>query len=60
MDHYSLQKRNAQKIEKVISGNVVSRAPLLSAIEEGGTITSISQLESDFIRPAPTIEEEEL
>lgn len=58
MDGHSLQRRNAQKIEKVISGNVVSRAPLLSAIEEGGTITSISQLEEDFVCPEPVIEEE--
>lgn len=58
MDGHSLQRRNAQKIEKVISGNVVSRAPLLSAIEEGGTITSISQLEEDFVCPEPVTEEE--
>ncbi|CAC5382464.1 unnamed protein product [Mytilus coruscus] len=59
MDARSMQRRNAQKIEKVISDHAVSRAPLLSAIEEGGTITSISQLEDTVIRPSPTIPEEE-
>ncbi|XP_052063016.1 bestrophin-2-like [Mytilus californianus] len=59
MDARSMQRRNAQKIEKVISDHAVSRAPLLSAIEEGGTITSISQLEDTVIRPSPTIQEEE-
>lgn len=37
-------RRNAQKLEKAMAAHTVSRAPLLSAIEEGNTITSISQI----------------
>ncbi|XP_033729847.1 uncharacterized protein LOC117319108 [Pecten maximus] len=37
-------RRNAQIIEKAMTGKAVSRAPLLSAIEEGGTITSLTQI----------------
>lgn len=59
IDARSMQRRNAQKIENFISDHAVSRAPLLSTVEEGGTITSISQLEDTVIRPSPTIQEEE-
>ncbi|XP_021340108.1 uncharacterized protein LOC110441321 isoform X1 [Mizuhopecten yessoensis] len=40
----SAHRRNAQIIEKAMAGKAVSRAPLLSAIEEGGTITSLTQI----------------
>lgn len=40
----SSHRRNAQMIEKAMAGKAVSRAPLLSAIEEGGTITSLTQI----------------
>ncbi|XP_069115846.1 bestrophin-4-like isoform X2 [Argopecten irradians] len=40
----SSHRRNAQIIEKAMAGKAVSRAPLLSAIEEGGTITSLTQI----------------
>ena len=36
--------RNAQKIKDSMVGKNISRAPNLSAIEEGGTITSITQI----------------
>ncbi|XP_022328178.2 bestrophin-2-like isoform X2 [Crassostrea virginica] len=36
--------RNAQKIKDSMAGKNISRAPNLSAIEEGGTITSITQI----------------
>ncbi|XP_060079824.1 bestrophin-1-like [Ylistrum balloti] len=46
-------RRNAQMIEKAMAGKAVSRAPLLSAIEEGGTITSLTQILSSDDEEAP-------
>ncbi|XP_061188143.1 bestrophin-2-like [Saccostrea echinata] len=55
----SVHQRNAQKIKDSISGKNISRAPNLSAIEEGGTITSITQiLPEDDTVPAPDVIEE--
>lgn len=52
--------RNAQKIKDTISGKNISRAPNLSAIEEGGTITSITQiLPEDEVPQTPDAIEEE-
>ncbi|KAK3107634.1 hypothetical protein FSP39_018837 [Pinctada imbricata] len=42
-----LHIRNAQKLKEAMSGKNVSRAPVLSAIEEGGTITSMTQILPD-------------
>ncbi|XP_062566707.1 bestrophin-3-like isoform X2 [Saccostrea cucullata] len=55
----SVHQRNAQKIKDSMSGKNISRAPNLSAIEEGGTITSITQLlpEDDAV-PTPDVIEE--
>ncbi|XP_056011446.1 bestrophin-3-like isoform X2 [Ostrea edulis] len=53
--------RNAQKIKDSMSGKNISRAPNLSAIEEGGTITSITQiLPEDEVPQTPDVIEEEL
>lgn len=44
-----------------MSGKNISRAPNLSAIEEGGTITSITQiLPEDEVPQTPDVIEEEL
>lgn len=51
-----IHHRNAQKIKESMSGKNISRAPNLSAIEEGGTITSITQiLPEDDTPPTPDV-----